>query len=237
LHCHWHGFKVTRVETPEIPNVKLSAMIGALLLLQGTSALAQQVTPIQPFPAQRVVSPNQHAPAGRHPPERPCANDVKKFCGKLDPGEGRIFHCMDAHKPQLTQACRIHLESVEWLHARTQAVKAKLQAKRIKEGKPPDPLLNPTPIGHNPMEGDSDVTVVGPPHRPRPPKTHAKRTTKSSSGKPSSDQTTSSPGQTKTQPGKATTTSSGDAKPQPGQTSTTPSDQTKPQQNGTAPHN
>src|SRR5712691_4592371 len=38
--------------------------------------------------------------------ERPCAADVKKFCGDVKPGQGAIAKCMKAHEAELSSACR-----------------------------------------------------------------------------------------------------------------------------------
>src|SRR5207253_8113867 len=38
--------------------------------------------------------------------EGPCAADVKKFCGDVQPGQGGIAKCMKAHEAQLSPACR-----------------------------------------------------------------------------------------------------------------------------------
>jgi hypothetical protein len=38
--------------------------------------------------------------------ERPCAADVKKFCGDVKPGQGAIAKCMKAHEAELSPACR-----------------------------------------------------------------------------------------------------------------------------------
>ena len=38
--------------------------------------------------------------------EGPCAADVKKFCGDVQPGQGAIAKCMKAHEAQLSPACQ-----------------------------------------------------------------------------------------------------------------------------------
>jgi cysteine rich repeat protein len=38
--------------------------------------------------------------------EGPCAADVKKFCGDVQPGQGGIAKCMKAHEAQLSPACQ-----------------------------------------------------------------------------------------------------------------------------------
>ena len=36
-----------------------------------------------------------------------CQSDVKKLCGSVQPGEGRIRDCMREHRVQLSDACKI----------------------------------------------------------------------------------------------------------------------------------
>ena len=38
--------------------------------------------------------------------EGPCAADVKKFCGDVQPGQGAIAKCMKAHDAELSPACQ-----------------------------------------------------------------------------------------------------------------------------------
>jgi len=38
--------------------------------------------------------------------EGPCAADVKKFCGDVQPRQGGIAKCMKAHEAELSPACR-----------------------------------------------------------------------------------------------------------------------------------
>jgi predicted enzyme related to lactoylglutathione lyase len=34
-----------------------------------------------------------------------CADDAKKFCSTVTPGEGRLFHCIMAHEDQISPKC------------------------------------------------------------------------------------------------------------------------------------
>jgi hypothetical protein len=36
----------------------------------------------------------------------PCSEDAKRFCADVDPGQGRIVKCLQAHKAELSQKCR-----------------------------------------------------------------------------------------------------------------------------------
>jgi len=38
--------------------------------------------------------------------EGPCAADVKKFCGDVQPGQGAIAKCMKTHEAELSPACQ-----------------------------------------------------------------------------------------------------------------------------------
>ena len=38
--------------------------------------------------------------------EGPCAADAKKFCGDVQPVQGRIAKCMKAHEAELSPACQ-----------------------------------------------------------------------------------------------------------------------------------
>jgi hypothetical protein len=37
---------------------------------------------------------------------RPCADDIKKFCGEAKPGKGGIEKCLKEHETDLSAACR-----------------------------------------------------------------------------------------------------------------------------------
>ena len=58
--------------------------------------------------------------------EGPCAADAKKFCGDVQPGQGRIAKCMKAHEAELSPACR------EGMKARAE------KAERVREECKPD---------------------------------------------------------------------------------------------------
>ena len=42
-----------------------------------------------------------------------CSEDIKKFCAKAAPGEGRMYRCIKKHQPALSQACTSALGSLE----------------------------------------------------------------------------------------------------------------------------
>ncbi|HXX57814.1 MAG TPA: cysteine rich repeat-containing protein [Thermodesulfovibrionales bacterium] len=44
---------------------------------------------------------------------KPCAGDVAKFCGTVQPGEGRIAQCLRQNEAQLSPGCKVHLAQVK----------------------------------------------------------------------------------------------------------------------------
>ena len=44
---------------------------------------------------------------------QPCMSDAKKFCGDVQPGEGRIAQCMKQHESELSKACENHIKAAK----------------------------------------------------------------------------------------------------------------------------
>jgi Cysteine rich repeat len=42
--------------------------------------------------------------------ENSCADDIKKFCSDVTPGEGRMLYCMHAHEDKISAKCAYDLE-------------------------------------------------------------------------------------------------------------------------------
>jgi Cysteine rich repeat len=42
--------------------------------------------------------------------EESCADDIKKYCGDVTPGEGRMIYCMQAHEDKISPKCAFDLE-------------------------------------------------------------------------------------------------------------------------------
>jgi hypothetical protein len=42
--------------------------------------------------------------------ESSCADDIKKYCSTVTPGEGRIIYCMQAHEDKISPKCAYDLE-------------------------------------------------------------------------------------------------------------------------------
>lgn len=45
------------------------------------------------------------AQRGAHPFRKACAEDVKKFCPDVKPGEGRILQCLEQHAKDVSENC------------------------------------------------------------------------------------------------------------------------------------
>ncbi len=45
--------------------------------------------------------------------QKACHDDVQKFCKDVDPGEGRMVHCLEEHEKSLSEACRATYERKE----------------------------------------------------------------------------------------------------------------------------
>jgi len=67
-----------------------------MLVVFGTAANAQSDAASR---AQaRIMAGVQKLQAG-------CADDAKKFCSTVTPGEGRLFYCIMAHEDQISPKC------------------------------------------------------------------------------------------------------------------------------------
>jgi Cysteine rich repeat len=42
--------------------------------------------------------------------EKSCADDIKKYCSDVTPGEGRMLYCMHAHEDKISPKCDYDLE-------------------------------------------------------------------------------------------------------------------------------
>ena len=53
-----------------------------------------------------------------------CANDIKKYCKTVTPGEGRLIYCMQAHEDKISVKCAFELgDAAANLHAASDALK------------------------------------------------------------------------------------------------------------------
>jgi Golgi apparatus protein 1 len=84
--------------------MKLLARIGTLpvLVLLSASAVSAQTS------IGKTILDKLNA--GVKKLESTCASDIKKYCGKVTPGEGRIVYCMQAFEDQISPKCAFALE-------------------------------------------------------------------------------------------------------------------------------
>jgi hypothetical protein len=57
--------------------------------------------------------------------EQSCADDIKKYCSDVTPGEGRMLYCMHAHEDKISTKCAYDLEEA--------AADVQLHADNLKE--------------------------------------------------------------------------------------------------------
>jgi Cysteine rich repeat len=57
--------------------------------------------------------------------ENSCADDIKKYCTDVTPGEGRMIYCMQAHEDKISPKCAFDLEEA--------ATDVQLSADNLKE--------------------------------------------------------------------------------------------------------
>jgi hypothetical protein len=57
--------------------------------------------------------------------ENSCAEDIKKYCSDVTPGEGRMIYCMQAHEDKISPKCAFDLEEA--------ATDVQLSADNLKE--------------------------------------------------------------------------------------------------------
>jgi hypothetical protein len=84
--------------------VHLLARLGVLSLLAILSAgSASAQTDIAKTIQEKLV-----AEAAKL--EKSCADDIKKYCSDVTPGEGRVLYCMHAHEDKISPKCAYDLE-------------------------------------------------------------------------------------------------------------------------------
>jgi Golgi apparatus protein 1 len=70
--------------------------VAAMSVVFGTAANAQSDAASRA--EARIMAGVQKLQAG-------CADDAKKFCSTVTPGEGRLFYCIMAHEDQISPKC------------------------------------------------------------------------------------------------------------------------------------
>ena len=96
--------------------MKSSLMLLGCLCMLSLAAQAQQKAPAKPAPPPPVNS------------RKACQADMQKFCGTVQPGRGRMRHCLNEHSSALSAACRDAL--------RKTAPKGPTQKKPASQGAP-----------------------------------------------------------------------------------------------------
>jgi hypothetical protein len=80
------------------------ARLGLLALLAiGPASLASAQTDIA-----KAVQEKLAAEAAKL--DNSCADDIKKYCSDVTPGEGRMIYCMQAHEDKISPKCAFDLE-------------------------------------------------------------------------------------------------------------------------------
>ena len=77
---------------------RTACISAALLAMAGMASSLSAQTPLK----DRVAGAVENV-------ERACATDIRKFCGTVSPGEGRVLLCMQAHDDQLDIRCQFSL--------------------------------------------------------------------------------------------------------------------------------
>jgi hypothetical protein len=76
-------------------------LLASLVILPASLALAQ--TDIAKAIQEKLASEATKL-------ESSCADDIKKFCSDVTPGEGRMIYCMQAHEDKISPKCAFDLE-------------------------------------------------------------------------------------------------------------------------------
>jgi hypothetical protein len=73
-----------------------------------------------------ALSVSAYANEGGEPDEHAaCTQDAQKFCGGVQPGEGRMWDCMKQHQSELSPDCQKHMAQKK---ERMEAMKQKMEA-------------------------------------------------------------------------------------------------------------
>jgi len=88
----------------------MKALFAAVALAAGTLALGAnaQTAPQAPQPAP-ATAPAATAPQQSEAVKKlreACATDVKKFCGTVEAGKGKVRACLDSHEKELSATCK-----------------------------------------------------------------------------------------------------------------------------------
>jgi hypothetical protein len=88
----------------------MKSMMHLLATLAALSLLAIP-PPVPVFAQTDLAKAIQEKLAGEAAKlEQSCAEDIKKYCTDVTPGEGRILYCMHAHEDKISPQCAFDLE-------------------------------------------------------------------------------------------------------------------------------
>lgn len=85
---------------------RISNLLSALFLSAiSTSSIAHAQTDVMNAILERLT-------AGIKRLEAACGEDLKKYCGTVTPGEGRLLYCIQAHEDKISPACEYEMNEV-----------------------------------------------------------------------------------------------------------------------------
>jgi hypothetical protein len=85
---------------------RLLATLGPLLLLAISTGPVSAQTDLGKTILERLTARVAKL-------ESACAKDIKKYCGTVTPGEGRMIYCMQAHEDKISPKCAFELGDAE----------------------------------------------------------------------------------------------------------------------------
>ena len=89
------------------------SLVASLAVAQGTPSApptpAKGGAPGSAAPAAAPAAPAAAAAPAGVKPDSPCKQDVEAFCSEIQPGAGRLSHCLQAHESQLSNDCRARI--------------------------------------------------------------------------------------------------------------------------------
>jgi hypothetical protein len=100
--------------------MQLLAALGVVSLL---SMLPMGSASAQTTDITKAIQAKLNAEAAKL--EQSCADDIKKYCSDVTPGEGRMLYCMHAHEDKISPKCTYDLEEA--------AADVQLHADNLKE--------------------------------------------------------------------------------------------------------
>jgi hypothetical protein len=98
------------LRTPIICVLLSGLLVGVFSLGEPTLWAAEPSTATGQEPPAVIPDPSsgsgkEREGKGNHAMKKACAEDVKKLCSGIKPGEGRILQCLKQHAQDLSQGC------------------------------------------------------------------------------------------------------------------------------------